>query len=90
MAHQTWSQLSAKLQGALQNGLPIYFRLGFDDAAWAAPRLGQADPYHVKHEVRPLAGKELGMEYHPVYFQQQEEYEAWSCCTLTDQVDGLL
>ncbi len=78
MAHQTWSQLSVRLQGALQNSLPIYFRLGYDDAVWASPRLGQSDPYHVKHEVKPLAGTELGMEYHPVYFQQQEEYEAWT------------
>src|SRR5258706_11965627 len=80
MAHQTWSQLSVRLQGALQNSIPVYFRLGYDDAVWAAPRLGEADPYHVKHVVKPLGANELGMEYHPVYFHQQEEYEAWTRC----------
>jgi hypothetical protein len=75
LAHQTWSQLSERLQGALQNATPIYFRLGFDDATWAAPRLFAHDPYKVKHEVRPLGGAELGMEHHPVYFQLQEQLE---------------
>jgi len=75
LAHQTWSQLSERLQGALQNSTPIYFRLGFDDATWAAPRLFAHDPYKVKHEVRPLGEKELGMEHHPVYFQLQEQLE---------------
>jgi hypothetical protein len=78
LAHQTWNQLSSRLQGALANSLPLYFRLGYDDAVWAAPRLGQANPYHVKHEVKPLGGKELPMEHHPLFFQLQEEYEAWT------------
>ena len=78
LAHQTWSQLSERLQGALQNSMPIYFRLGYDDAVWAAPRLGRANPYHVKHEPQALKGQELAVEQNPVYFQQQEEYEAWT------------
>src|SRR5207302_3178319 len=78
LAHQTWSQLSERLQGALQNSMPIYFRLGYDDAIWAAPRLGRSNPYHRKHEVKPLPGHEIGIEHHPVYFQMQEEYEAWT------------
>lgn len=78
LAHQTWSQLSARLQGALQNSMPIYFRLGYDDAVWAAPRLGEADPYHIKHEVKGLKGHELTVESHPAYFHLQEEYEAWT------------
>lgn len=78
LAHQTWSQLSERLQGALQNSMPIYFKLGYDDAVWAAPRLGRSNPYHKKHEVKPLPGHEIGIEHHPVYFQMQEEYETWT------------
>jgi hypothetical protein len=84
LAHQTWSQLSERLQGALQNSTPIYFRLGYDDAVWAAPRLGRSNPYHVKHKVRPLHDRDLPFEHHPVYFQMQEEYEAW-----TRKIEGL-
>lgn len=75
LAHQTWSQLSERLQGALQNSMPIYFRLGYDDALWAAPRLGRANPYHVKHEVKD---ENLTDKTHPVFFHLQEEYEAWT------------
>lgn len=78
LAHQTWSQLSERLQGALQNAMPIYFKLGYDDAVWAAPRLGRSNPYHKKHEVKPLPGHDLGVEHHPMYFQMQEEYEEWT------------
>jgi len=78
LAHQTWSQLSERLQGALQNSMPIYFKLGYDDAVWAAPRLGRSNPYHKKHEMKALQDKELSIEYHPVYFQMQEEYEMWT------------
>jgi hypothetical protein len=78
LAHQTWSQVSERLQGALQNSLPIYFRLGYDDAVWAAPRLGHADPCHVKHQVRGLRGQDLPVEHHPIYFHQTEEYAAWA------------
>jgi hypothetical protein len=78
LAHQTWSQLSERLQGALQNAMPIYFKLGYDDAVWAAPRLGRSNPYHVKHKVRPLHDRDLPFEHHPVYFQMQEEYEGWT------------
>ena len=78
LAHQTWSQLSERLQGALQNSMPIYFKLGYDDALWAAPRLGRSNPYHKKHEPRPLQGQDLPVEQNPVYFQMQEEYEEWT------------
>jgi len=84
LAHQTWSQLSERLQGALQNATPIYFRLGYDDAVWAAPRIGHANPHHTKHEPRALQGQALTVEHNPVYFQMQEEYEAW-----TRRIEGL-
>ncbi len=78
MANQNFSQLSERFQGALQNAMPIYFKLGYDDAVWAAPRIGRSNPYHKKHEPRGLGGHELSVEPNPVYFQMQEEYEAWA------------
>lgn len=72
LAHQTWSQLSDRLRGALQNSMPVYFRLGFDDSLVASPHLSEADPYAVKHEVKPLA-RELPMEYHPSYLSLSEQ-----------------
>jgi hypothetical protein len=48
MAHQTWSQASSRLKGALQNvGLEVVFRLGRDDAEHAAKVLGRVDPRSV-------------------------------------------
>lgn len=79
LAHQTWDQLSEKLQSAVQNvRLSIFFALGYTDAQFIAPHVGRADPYHKKHEVKPMPGHEIGIEHHPVYFQQQEEYEEWT------------
>lgn len=78
-ANQDFAQFtSQQMRGALQNTLPVYFRLGRDDAVWAAERLGRADPQHVKHEVRPLGGHELKSEPNPSYFSLQEEFEAWA------------
>lgn len=51
LAHQTWSQASRQLAGALQNALLICHRLGPDDAAWAAARLCLYDPDRVKHHT---------------------------------------
>ena len=76
LAHQTGSQLQERLLGALQNAMPMFFRLGYDDALWAAPRLGRANLRHVKHEPKALKG-ELTVEQNPVYYQLQEEYETW-------------
>lgn len=76
LAHQTGSQLQERLLGALQNAMPIFFRLGYDDALWAAPRVGRANLRHVKHAPKALKG-ELTVEQNPVYYQMQEEYEGW-------------
>ena len=74
LAHQTWSQLSTRLQGALQNALEICFKLGPDDAAWAAPRFARYDPYLIKHEVAdPLQLDRT----HPVFFTVQEILAGW-------------
>lgn len=48
LAHQTWSQVGKELAGALQNTAFIAFRLGRDDAAWAADRVGTIDLSRVK------------------------------------------
>jgi hypothetical protein len=75
MAHQTWSQLSKRLQGAIQNTVQIAFRLGRDDAVWAAPRFGTFDPYQVKHEVEDEVAVERS---HPMFFSLQETFEGWA------------
>lgn len=75
LAHQTWSQTSERLQGALQNTLHIAFRLGPRDAQLTAPYFGFFDPYELKHEVQNEAASE---RTHPVYFSVQESYERWS------------
>jgi hypothetical protein len=48
MAHQTWSQVSERLQGALQNCLTISFKLGRSDAEWMARQLIEYKPEEVK------------------------------------------
>lgn len=81
LAHQTWSQLSRRLQGALQNAVHIAFKLGRSDAEWAAPRFGQFDPYLIKHEVTDPYQVE---RTHPLYFSLQETFESW-----TEALEGL-
>lgn len=52
MAHQTWSQASSRLRGALQNvGLETVFRLGREDAEHAARMLGRVDPKSVSRRT---------------------------------------
>jgi hypothetical protein len=68
MAHQTWSQVSSRLQGALQNTTSIAFRLGETDAMWRAPGLVKFDPHEVKHEV-----EEGTARTHPLYMSLPEQ-----------------
>src|SRR5262249_15028807 len=72
LAHQTWSQVDDRLKGALQNAAHIAFKLGRDDAIWAAPRFGQYDPQLVKHIVDDpnAAGRS-----HPIFASVQEQNE---------------
>lgn len=51
LAHQTWSQLSTGLRGAVQNTTFLSFRLGAEDAQWAAERIGSITPYAVKYQT---------------------------------------
>lgn len=74
MAHQTWSQASERLRGALQNvGVEAVFRCGRLDAEHAARTLGRVDPLAVKHA---LAG-EAAARSHPAYFNLLEQWEGW-------------
>lgn len=75
LAHQTFSQLSSRLAGALQNTLQIAFRVGRDDALWAAPRFGSFDPLAVKHVVEDETAE---TRTHPVFVSVQEAYETWA------------
>lgn len=75
LAHQTWSQVNERLQGALQNTVSIAFKLGRSDAEWAAPRFGRHDPYSVKHNV---IDPEQIERTHPIYFSPQETFEEWT------------
>ncbi|TAK30921.1 MAG: hypothetical protein EPO21_18445 [Chloroflexota bacterium] len=75
LAHQTWSQLSSHLKGALQNAIEICFKVGPDDAAWAAPRFARYDPYLIKHNVVDPYQVE---RTHPLYFTVQEILHGWA------------
>ncbi len=76
MAHQTYSQLGTRVQGALQNaGLEVIFRLGRADAEASTGILGHADPLAVKHEVADSAASE---RTHPLYYGLAEQREEWT------------
>jgi hypothetical protein len=75
MAHQTWSQASQRLQGALQNvGITVAFKLGRDDAQYEAAILGRVDPLKVKHEVQDPHASE---RTHPTFYSLAEQWEEW-------------
>lgn len=74
MAHQTFSQVSERMAGALQNAVTVGFRMGRADAEWAARRFGRFAEGEVKHEVAdPLAQDRT----HPVYVGLAEQAERW-------------
>jgi hypothetical protein len=75
LAHQTFSQLSSRLAGALQNTLQICFRIGREDSVWAAPRFGSFDPLQVKHVVED---ENAEPRTHPLFLSVQETYEGWA------------
>jgi hypothetical protein len=75
LAHQTWSQVSERLAGALQNTLAIAFKLGRSDAEWAAPRFGRFEPQAVKHAVADPQALE---RTHPLFVSLAEAFEGWT------------
>lgn len=74
LAHQTKSQLTESLQGAVQNvGVQIYFAIGGQDARLVAPFVGRFDATKIKHEVKAVGKHELMVEANPAYYQLQEQ-----------------
>jgi hypothetical protein len=72
MAHQTFSQISERIRGALGNTMRIAFRLQPDDAAWMAQQIGEYDPFEIKHVVSDEGVQDRS---HPVFYTVQESYE---------------
>ena len=75
LAHQTWSQASTRMRGALQNvGMEVAFRLGRTDAEHAATILGRINLEAIKHRVTDPDAAERG---HPLFEPVQEQWERW-------------
>ena len=72
LSHQTGMQISDRFRSALQNALPIIFRLGRPDSLWGASLFGKYDPYRVKHTV---SNEEAEDKTHPVFFGLPEQVE---------------
>ena len=72
LLHQTWGQLSLRLQSAMQNTLHIVFNLGREDALWASQIFGRFDPHKIKHEVEDTTVVD---RTHPVFYNVQETFE---------------
>jgi hypothetical protein len=73
MSHQSWSQASERLRGALGNvGVEVVFRLGRADAEYSASVIGRVDPLAVKHEIPDATAAGRG---HPVFFSPSEQRE---------------
>jgi hypothetical protein len=73
MAHQTWSQASERLKGAMQNcGIETVFRLGRFDAEYQAAVLLRPNPLLVKHEVADTQAMERS---HPTFYSLTEQHE---------------
>jgi hypothetical protein len=74
MAHQTWSQTSERVRGAIQNaGVEVTFKLGREDALRSAGIVGRVDPLQVKHELA-----EYGERSHPLFYSLPEQWEQWA------------
>jgi hypothetical protein len=68
LANQTWGQVPHELRSALQNTTFMAFRLGPEDAAWAANRLATIDPTRTKQTPQ-------GREVFVSATEQREEWE---------------
>lgn len=65
--------MGSELKGAMQNTLSIFFRLGYEDAKWAAPWIGECDPYQAKHVSDTRDTQDLrSLPNFP------EQYEVWT------------
>lgn len=73
MAHQTWHQANARLQGALQNvRVRVVFQLGRSDAEILVKSLLNVDPDQVKHEITDPNAIDRS---HPVFASLPEQWE---------------
>jgi hypothetical protein len=73
LVHQTWSQASERLRGALENvGTEVVFRLGRRSAEYAARDLGRVTPEAVKHTVADHAAVD---RTHPLFYSLPEQWE---------------
>jgi hypothetical protein len=75
LAHQTFSQISERLRGALQNSISIGFHLGRLDAEKMSRQFGEFDSFEVKHTVTDEQAEE---RTHPMYFSVAETFEEWA------------
>lgn len=70
MAHQTWSQASSRLKGAMQNaGIEVVFRVGREDAEHSAAIIGRVDPRTIRHDAADADAEMIGM---------REQWEGWT------------
>lgn len=70
MAHQTWSQASARLRGAMQNaGLEVVFRVGREDAEHSATIMGRVDARTIRQDAEDAESEVIGM---------REQWEGWA------------
>ena len=74
-AHQTFSQVSARLQGALQNTVSIAFKLGWSNAEWAAKRFGRFDDAAIRPEVEYSRAVE---RTHPMFWGLAGTFGRWT------------
>jgi hypothetical protein len=76
MAHQTWSQASSRLKGALQNvGVDVLFRLGREDAEYSSRAVARFNPHAVKHKVEDAQAEERS---HPMFYGLSEQFEGYT------------
>ncbi len=73
LAHQTWSQATERLRGALQNcQISVVFGVGREDAERQARNIGRVNIERIKHEV----ANETALERtHPLYESVPEQWE---------------
>ncbi len=69
LAHQTWSQATEQMRGAIQNaGMEIAFKQGREDAEYTAPIIGRADMAKINKNKPPIGNNQP-------YFTLWEEKE---------------
>lgn len=74
LAHQTISQTTERLLGALQNTATIAFRVGYLDAPKLAPRFCDHHPLRIKHQIE---NPQAQSRQHPLYYSPTDTHEVW-------------